>query len=104
MNSTRSLDWSYPISDLHIWKRGDVAWFSMELDYIRYIDTEVEKRRMVTPLRETGVLEREKDRWILVAWHESTARLTALQRWNRALLRNNPLHRTADQPLNRPLR
>ncbi len=84
-----------PISDLRMWKRGDVAWFSMELDYIRYIDTEVDKRRMVIPLRETGVMERKQDRWILVAWHESQ-RVDGLAAVEPGYAQKHPLHRTAD--------
>lgn len=61
-----------PITSLHMWTRGDVAWFAMELNYIRYVDPGDLTRRMILPLRETGVLERRDGRWILVAWHEST--------------------------------
>ncbi len=61
-----------PITNLRMWTRGDVAWFAMELNYIRYIDPMDLTQRMILPLRETGVLERRDGRWILVAWHEST--------------------------------
>src|SRR5438445_12357857 len=44
-----------PIIALKVWTRGEVAWFAMELDYIRYIGTDPERRQMVLPLRETGV-------------------------------------------------
>jgi hypothetical protein len=60
-----------PITSLHVWQKGEVAWFAMELDYIRYLSAEDESERMVIPLRETGVLERRDGRWILVTWHES---------------------------------
>jgi hypothetical protein len=60
-----------PILDLRVWTRGDVAWFAMELDYIRHLSFEASTERMVFPLRETGVLERRDGRWILVSWHES---------------------------------
>ncbi|MGH8569320.1 MAG: YybH family protein, partial [Gammaproteobacteria bacterium] len=60
-----------PIKDLQVWTRGDVAWFAMELDYIRYVGSGGGETRTVMPLRETGVLERRHGRWILVSWHES---------------------------------
>ena len=61
-----------PITELKVWTRGDVAWFSMELDYIRYIGTGASQSRMSLPLRETGVLERRHGRWMLHVWHESS--------------------------------
>jgi hypothetical protein len=60
-----------PITYLQIWQKGDVAWFAMELDYIRHLNAEDPSQRMVLPLRETGVLEQREGRWILVSWHES---------------------------------
>lgn len=63
-----------PILELQIWTRGNVAWFVMELEYIRYVADGSEDRRMVLPLRETGVLERRAGQWVLVAWHESFRR------------------------------
>ena len=84
-----------PISDLRMWKRGDVAWFAMELDYIRHIATEADNQRMVIPLRETGVLERQKDCWILVAWHESQ-RVDGPAAVEPGYAQKHPLHRTAD--------
>jgi len=60
-----------PIKDLQVWTRGDVAWFAMELDYIRYVASGGGETRTVMPLRDTGVLERRHGRWILVLWHES---------------------------------
>ena len=83
-----------PILDLRMWTRGDVAWFAMELDYIRHIVTEADDQRMVIPLRETGVLERQKDRWILVAWHESQ-RVDGLA-MEAGVVQKHPLLRTAD--------
>jgi hypothetical protein len=61
-----------PITNLRSWSKGDIAWFAMELDYVRYTNLDDLTQRMVLPLRETGVLERRDGRWILVAWHEST--------------------------------
>ena len=60
-----------PITYLQIWQKGDIAWFAMELDYIRYLSAEDESDRMVLPMRETGVLERRHGRWVLLTWHES---------------------------------
>lgn len=60
-----------PITDLKVWTHGDVAWFAMELDYIRYVGTGPKQTRTLLPLRETGVLERRDGVWILVSWHES---------------------------------
>ncbi len=61
-----------PITSLQMWTKGDIAWFAMESNYIRYSNPKDLTQRMVLPLRETGVLERRNGRWILVAWHEST--------------------------------
>jgi hypothetical protein len=61
-----------PITYLQVWQKGEVVWFAMELDYIRYLNAEDPNQRMILPLRETGVLERRDGRWILVAWHESS--------------------------------
>ncbi len=63
-----------PITDLKVWTRGDVAWFAMELDYIRHVKTPSGLDRHLLPLRETGVLERRDGRWIVVSWHESKRR------------------------------
>ena len=60
-----------PITALKVWTRGEIAWFAMELDYIRYVGNDPSQRRMVLPLRETGVLERRDGKWVLLAWHES---------------------------------
>ncbi len=60
-----------PITELKVWTKGDLAWFTMELDYIRYVGTGSEVKRTLLPLRETGVLERRAGRWQLLSWHES---------------------------------
>jgi ketosteroid isomerase-like protein len=60
-----------PINELKVWTKGDLAWFTMELDYTRYVGEGAEVKRTVLPLRETGVLERRAGRWQLLSWHES---------------------------------
>jgi ketosteroid isomerase-like protein len=60
-----------PIHELKVWVRDSFAYFSMELDYVRYLGTGPAEQRMLVPLRETGVLERRAGQWLLVAWHES---------------------------------
>jgi hypothetical protein len=60
-----------PIHELKVWVRDPFAYFSMELDYIRYIRAGDGEERTLIPLRETGVLEHRAGGWILVAWHES---------------------------------
>jgi ketosteroid isomerase-like protein len=60
-----------PITELNVWTRGDVAWFTMELDYTRYVGKGTELKRTVLPLRETGVLERRNGQWVMLSWHES---------------------------------
>src|SRR2546422_10278889 len=59
-----------PIIALKVWTRGDVAWFAMELNYIRYIGAGSEQRRMVLSLPGTGVLGRRHGQWLLTAWHQ----------------------------------
>lgn len=71
-NSVAKLE--LPITYLQFWNKDDIAWFAMELDYIRYPSAGDLTQRMVLPLRETGVLERRDSGWTLVAWHESTRR------------------------------
>jgi hypothetical protein len=61
-----------PIKELKVWTRGEIAWFAMELDYIRTVGHGADMTRMVLPLRETGILERQVNGWILKAWHESS--------------------------------
>ena len=60
-----------PITELKVWTKGTVAWFTMELDYIRYIGEGPDQRRTVLPLRESGVLEQRAGEWVLLSWHES---------------------------------
>ncbi|MGQ0695168.1 MAG: nuclear transport factor 2 family protein [Nitrospiraceae bacterium] len=60
-----------PIIELKVWTKGEVAWFVMELDYIRYVGEGPEQKRTVLPLRESGVLERREGQWLLLTWHES---------------------------------
>jgi ketosteroid isomerase-like protein len=60
-----------PILELKIWTKGELAWFAMELDYIRYVGEGPEQKRTVLPLRETGVLERRDGQWVLLSFHES---------------------------------
>jgi ketosteroid isomerase-like protein len=60
-----------PIHELKVWANGNVAWFTMELDYIRYLGAGASQQKQVLQLRETGVLEKRKGQWILVSWHES---------------------------------
>jgi ketosteroid isomerase-like protein len=60
-----------PIQELNVWTKGDLAWYTMELDYIRTVIRGGETRRAVLPLRETGVLERRNGQWQLLSWHES---------------------------------
>lgn len=60
-----------PIKELKVWARGDLAWYAMELDYIRFVQEDGELKRTVLPMRETGILERRDGRWQLLSWHES---------------------------------
>ena len=60
-----------PITELKVWTNDDVAWFTMELDYIRTVKQGQGTQRAVLPLRETGVLERRNGQWLLLSWHES---------------------------------
>lgn len=60
-----------PIRELKVWTKGDLAWYAMELDYIRYVAEGAQLKRMVLPMQETGVLERRHGRWQLLSWHES---------------------------------
>ena len=60
-----------PIHELKVWTKGDLAWFTMELDYIRFVGDGPEQKRTVLPLRESGVLERREGQWVLLSWHES---------------------------------
>ena len=60
-----------PIKELKVWTKGDLAWYAMELDYIRYVADDAGLKQTVLPMRETGVLERRAGRWQLLSWHES---------------------------------
>jgi ketosteroid isomerase-like protein len=68
-----------PIKELHVWERGDLAWYTVEIEYIRYEGTGEDARKMLLPLRESGVLERREGRWLLVQWHESLIRAPETQ-------------------------
>jgi ketosteroid isomerase-like protein len=60
-----------PIRELKVWSSGDIAWYAMEVDYIRTVRDGGDPHRALLPLRETGVLERRNGQWILLSWHES---------------------------------
>lgn len=60
-----------PIRELKVWTKGDLAWYAMELDYIRTVGQGADTQRALLPLRETGVLERRNGQWVLLSWHES---------------------------------
>jgi hypothetical protein len=60
-----------PIRELKVWTKGDLAWYAMEVDYIRTTTDQNEPHRALLPLRETGVLERRNGQWVLLSWHES---------------------------------
>ncbi|SLM48828.1 conserved protein of unknown function [Nitrospira japonica] len=60
-----------PIRELKVWTKGDLAWYTMELDYIRTVVQDQKSQRALLPLRETGVLERRDGQWVLLSWHES---------------------------------
>jgi ketosteroid isomerase-like protein len=60
-----------PIRELKVWTKGDVAWYVMEIDYIRTVNTGDDSKRALLPLRETGVLELRNGQWVLLSWHES---------------------------------
>ena len=60
-----------PIHELKVWTKGSLAWFTMELDYIRFVGEGPLQQKTVLPLRESGVLERREGQWVLLSWHES---------------------------------
>lgn len=60
-----------PIHELKVWTKGPLAWFTMELDYIRFVGEGPDQRKTVLPLRESGVLEQREGQWVLLSWHES---------------------------------
>ena len=68
-NSTAKIE--IPIRELKVWTKGDLAWYAMEVDYIRTVEESGKPQRALLPLRETGVLERRNGRWLLLSWHES---------------------------------
>jgi ketosteroid isomerase-like protein len=59
------------ISELKVWSKGDIGWYTMELAYGRILGQGPDQQRTVLPLRETGVLERRNGQWVLLSWHES---------------------------------
>lgn len=65
-----------PISELKVWSKGDIGWYTMELDYVRILGQGPDQQRAVLPLRETGVLERRNGQWVLLSWHESLRNAT----------------------------
>ena len=83
-----------PIRELTVWTKGDLAWYAMELDYIRYVEEDGKLRRTVLPMRETGVLERREGRWQLLSWHESLR--SAMQSRLQALSDTHPSQHLAD--------
>ncbi len=62
------------LKELKVWTRGDVAWFSMELDYTRVLPGPQGETRKLLELRETGVLEKRDGQWLFHSWHESSRR------------------------------
>jgi ketosteroid isomerase-like protein len=60
-----------PIRELKVWTKGELAWYTMELDYIRTVVQGQKQDRALLPLRESGVLERRDGQWVLLSWHES---------------------------------
>ena len=60
-----------PITGLKVWTKDNLAWFAMELDYIRYVNENGQLHHTVIPLRESGVLEKRDGQWLLISWHES---------------------------------
>ena len=68
-----------PIKELRVWEHGDVAWYTMDIDYIRYEGTGLKQSKTMLPFRESGVLERRQGRWLLVQWHESLERDPTVQ-------------------------
>ena len=59
------------ITELKVWSKEDIAWFTMEMNYVRTVTRGPEPHRASLPLRETGVLERRNGQWVLLSWHES---------------------------------
>jgi|SRR6188472_4533598 hypothetical protein len=67
--STQTIE--IPIRELKVWIKGDLAWFAMEIDYIRTVIKGQDSHRSLLPQRETGILERRNGQWVLLSWHES---------------------------------
>ncbi len=59
------------VTELKVWSKGDIGWYTMELIYGRILGQGPDQQRTVLPLRETGVLERRNGQWVLLSWHES---------------------------------
>src|SRR5437879_10281459 len=57
------------ISELNVWSKGDIGWYTMELDYGRILDPGPAQHRAGLLLRATGVLERRNVKWVLLPWH-----------------------------------
>ena len=62
------------IKELKVWTRGDVAWFSMELDYTRILPGPQGATRMLMELRETGAREKREGQCLSHSWHEPPRR------------------------------
>jgi hypothetical protein len=79
------------ISELKVWSKGDIGWYTMELDYGRVLGEGPNQERAILALRETGVLERRNGQWLLLSWHESlrsaSDMIAANNRLNSATLR-----------------
>ncbi len=92
-----------PITSLQLWRKDDIAWFAMELDYIRYPSLADPTQRIILPLRETGVLEQQSGGWTLVAWHESVRQ--AVPAWEAPLRARNrsPLAPSTHKPSPPPM-
>ena len=89
-----------PITELKVWTKGSVAWFTMELDYIRYVGEGPDQKRMVLPLRESGVLEQRRGQWVLLSWHESlrNMQLGAPSAQQSTTSTSSPQHLVSDAP------
>jgi hypothetical protein len=68
-----------PIRELRVWERDNLAWYTAEIEYIRYEGSGENEQKTVLLLRESGVLERRQGHWLLVQWHESLERSPVTQ-------------------------
>ena len=61
-----------PIHELKVWTKGTLAWFTMELDYIRYCGrgTAVNGERCFLSGKAVSWNSAE-GQWVLLSWHES---------------------------------